>query len=379
MLQKIINKLNDLRPRQLLMLAGGAALIMFLAIYAGMRFLQEDEAAKQAEKKVQTVQVVVAKVNIPSRTRIQETMLQLKEMPVDLAPEGAIKSFKDVLDVQVKVSIFAGDILTIQKVFAEKSDEGFIATIPLDSRAVSISVNDITSVAGFAKPGDFVDLLLVEKSQFSATTTVILQNVQLLSINKDMTGTNVVNDAGVTTTTAINNPSIATFALRPEDVLKLVSASKLGEIYMSLRPSKPRNMYVGETEYTIESINAPKPEPEPEPTPAPAENPLPAIPANGVPAMPLPQMPAAPATPKIEIIQGDQITQEAETNAPVIITPSMPNSALPAIPSSGVPANVPSPPVVSGRSEQDFPTVAEPIQNQALSNSRVAQSFAMNN
>lgn len=379
MLQRLINKLNDLRPRQLLMLAGGAALIMFLAIYAGMKFLQEDEAAKQAEKKVQTVQVVVAKVNIPSRTRIQETMLQLKEMPVDLAPEGAIKSFKDVLDVQVKVSIFAGDILTIQKVFAEKSDEGFIATIPLDSRAVSISVNDITSVAGFAKPGDFVDLLLVEKSQFSATTTVILQNVQLLSINKDMTGTNVVNDAGVTTTTAINNPSIATFALRPEDVLKLVSASKLGEIYMSLRPSKPRNMYVGETEYTIESINAPKPEPEPEPAPAPVENPLPAIPANGVPAMPLPQMPAAPATPKIEIIQGDQITQEAETNAPVIITPSMPNSALPAIPSSGVPANVPSPPVVSGRSEQDFPTVAEPIQNQALSNSRVAQSFAMNN
>ena len=381
MLQRLINRLNDLRPRQLLMLAGGAALIMFLAIYAGMKFLQEDEAAKQAEKKVQTVQVVVAKVNIPSRTRIQETMLQLKEMPVDLAPEGSIKSFKDVLDVQVKVSIFAGDILTIQKVFAEKSDEGFIATIPLDSRAVSISVNDITSVAGFAKPGDFVDLLLVEKSQFSATTTVILQNVQLLSINKDMTGTNVVNDAGVTTTTAINNPSIATFALRPEDVLKLVSASKLGEIYMSLRPSKPRNMYVGETEYTIESINAPKPEPEPEPEPVsrPAENPLPAIPANGVPAMPLPQMPAAPATPKIEIIQGDQITQEAETNAPVIITPSsMPNSALPAIP-SGVPANVPSPPVVSGRSAQNFPTVAEPIQNQALSNSRVAQSFAMNN
>ena len=374
MLQKIMNKLNDLRPRQLLMLAGGAALIMFLVIYSAMKFLQEDEAAKQAEKKVQTVQVVVAKVNIPSRTRIQETMLQLKEMPVDLAPEGSIKSFKDVLDVQVKVSIFAGDILTIQKVFAEKSDEGFIATIPLDSRAVSISVNDITSVAGFAKPGDFVDLLLVEKSQYSATTTVILQNVQLLSINKDMTGTNVVSDTGVTTTTAINNPSIATFALRPDDVLKLVSASKLGEIYMSLRPSKPRNMYVGETEYTIESINAPKPEPEPEP--APPESSLPAIPSGMAPGMPLPQLPAVPTTPKIEIIQGDQITQETEVPTPAVIQPS----SLPVIPSSGVQANVPSPPVASGHSAQNFQSnAADSIQNQALSNSRVAQSFAMNN
>ena len=374
MLNKLINRLNDLRPRQLLMLAIGLGVVMFIAIYTAMSIFQENEAAKQAEQKVQTVQVVVAKVNIPSRTRIQETMLQLKEIPVDIAPEGAIKSFKDVLDVQVKVSIFAGDILTIQKVFAEKSDEGFIATIPLDSRAVSISVNDITSVAGFAKPGDFVDLLLVEKSQFSATTTVILQNVQLLSINKDMTGTNVATDAGVTTTTAINNPSIATFALRPDDVLKLVSASKLGEIYMSLRPSKPRNMYVGETEYTIESINAPKPEPEPEPASAPAESSLPAIPSSGMaPAMPLPQLPAAPATPKIEIIQGDQITQEAETPMP-----SAPTS-LPVIP-SGVQANVPSPPVVSGRSAQNFQSnAADSIQDTALSNSRVAQSFSMNN
>lgn len=383
MLQKLMNRLNDLRPRQLLMLAIALALIMFLAVYIAMGIFQENEAAKQAENKIPTVQVVVAKVNIPSRTRIQEPMLQLKEIPVDIAPEGAIKSFKDVLDVQVKVSIFAGDILTIQKVFAEKSDEGFIATIPLDSRAVSISVNDITSVAGFAKPGDFVDLLLVEKGQYSATTTVILQNVQLLSINKDMTGTNVVTEGNVTATTAINNPSIATFALRPEDVLKLVSASKLGEIYMSLRPSKPRNMYAGETEYTIESINAPRPEPEPEPAPAPApvENPLPAIPSNVAPAMPLPQLPTAPTVPKIEIIQGDQITQEPEKVIPVA------PSSLPVIP-SGVQANVPNPPVSNNRSARNSQSnsarnfqsnAAEPIQDTALSNSRVAQSFAMNN
>ena len=194
-----------------------------------------------------------------------------------------------------------------------------------------------------------------------------------MSINKDMTGTNVVSDTGVTTTTAINNPSIATFALRPDDVLKLVSASKLGEIYMSLRPSKPRNMYAGETEYTIESINAPKPEPEPEP--APAESSLPAIPSGMAPAMPLPQLPTVPATPKIEIIQGDQITQESEVPTPAVIQPS----SLPVIP-SGVQANVPSPPVASGNSAQNFQSNAsESIQGTALSNSRVAQSFSMNN
>ena len=386
MFQNLINKLNDLRPRQLLILAGCAAFLMFLSIYAVMSFLQGDEASKTAKKSVDTIQVVVAKVNIPPRTRIQENMLQLKEMPVDIAPEGVIQNFKDVLDVQVKVSIFAGDILTIQKVFAEKNDEGFIATIPLDCRAVSISVNDITGVAGFAKPGDFVDLLLVEKSQYSVTTNVLLQNVQLLSINKDMTGTNVVGENGVTTTTAINNPSIATFALRPEDVLKLVSASKLGEIYMSLRPTKPKNSYGGETEYTIESVNTPPPEPEPEYSPpAPRVEYVPVIPENSAPAQianPLPQIPNAPVapsiptTPKIEIIQGDQIIQKAEETIPPVKS-----ATLPVIPSgtqtvpSGVEAPVPSPPVVRGRSSENFQSLADPVSDTTLSNSRVAQSF----
>jgi len=375
MLQKIINKLNDLRPRQLLMLTGGVAILLFIAIYAAMSFLQGNGATKDGDKKaIETVQVVVAKVNIPPRTRIQENMLQLKSMPVDVVPEGVIKSFKDVLDVQVKVSIFAGDILTIQKVFAEKSDEGFVATIPLDSRAVSISVNDVTGVAGFAKPGDFVDLLLVEKSEYSVTTNILLQNVQLLSINKDMTGTSTVKENTTTSTTAINNPTIATFALRPEDVLKLISASKLGEIYMSLRPSKPKNAYVGEMEYTINSINTPPPKPEPKPKSEPVETPIPVIPANSTPVLPAPQIPATPPAPKIEIIQGDQVTQEAERA--VVIMPSLNNatSALPAIP-SGTPAPVASSSAASNSSSRNFSSVGESVSGTPLSNSRVAQSW----
>ena len=216
MFKKIINKLNDMRPRQLLMLAAGAAIVMFIIMYASMSFLMKTKVSEEElaeEKKAQTkTSVVVAKINITPRTRLQESMLQLKDVPVDLVPEGAITNINDVKDVQVKISIFAGDILTVQKVFNAKGDEGFVGTIPPDCRAISISVNDITGVAGFAKPGDFVDLLLSEKSQYSATTTILLQNVPLLSVNQDMTGTTVASETGVANTpTAINNPTIATF------------------------------------------------------------------------------------------------------------------------------------------------------------------------
>lgn len=302
MLQKLMNKLNDLRPRQLLMLAGIAGILMFVAIYVTFSLLQEEEktVVEVPDKKppvIEMVPVVVAKVNIPARTRIQEPMLQVKEFPKEAVPGGAIKNFDEVKDMQLKVSIFAGDILTVQKVTAEPEDEGFVGNIPPDCRAVSISVNDITGVAGFAKPGDRVDLLLAEKGQYSATTTLLLQNVPLLSINQDMGGSYPMGENGVPVA-AISNPSIATFALQPQEALKLISASKLGDIYMTLRPSKPQSNYVEAMEYTIESINAP-------PKPAPV---APVIPDNS----PAPVVPAVPTTPKIEIIQGDQVTQKAD-------------------------------------------------------------------
>lgn len=337
MFQKLITKINDLPPKQLLMLAGVAGLLMFVTIFAAFRYYladKEEEVVKQQQEKpvVQMVSVVVAKVNMPPRTRIQESMLQLKELPADMVPEGAITSFQEVKNVAIKVSIFAGDVLTIQKVFAEKGDEGFTGSIPSDCRAVSISVNDLTGVAGFAKPGDKVDLLLVEKGKYSATTEIILQNVPLLSINQDTGNSSPAGD-GEVISAAISNPSIATFALHPQEVLKLISASRVGEIYMMLRPLNPNQNYVSEVPYTIESlVNTPPPA-----QPAPAQS-APVIPAN--PAPQIPQAPPVSLTPKIEIIQGDQIIQKADANP----APKSPTPNLPQIPSN---SGQPIPPVVN--------------------------------
>lgn len=352
MLQRILNRLNDLRPKQLLMLAGITAILMFMVIYIGINLASNTKeiiVQTEPEKKevIQKTPVVVAKVNIPARTRIQDSMLQIKEMPVEMVPEGAITNFDDVKDVQIKVSIFAGDILTIHKVFNAKGEEGFVGEIPADCRAVSINVSEVTSVAGFAKPGDKVDLLLVEKDKYSVTTNLILQNVPLLSVNQDMAGSNNIDDIG-NTTSAITNPTIATFALPPQDVLKLISASKLGEIYMMLRPSNPRANYVPEMEYTIDSITKPQP----------VEQPMPAIPSNPTPV--LPQLPAVPTTPKIDIILGDEIVQSSTEGAQVQ-TPGAANSSLPAIPSG---------------SNQNF--TSPPPPNVPLTNSPIVNSFSEN-
>ena len=347
MFTKFVNFVNDLRPQQLILLAAVCGLLMFGLFYMTLRLSAGEETPlplPDKEAPVEMVKVVVAKQNIPVRTRIQESMLQVKEMPETAVPEGAIKDFSAILNEPARVSIFAGDVLTQQKLFGERSDEGFLGTIPPDCRAVSISVNNITGVAGFAKPGDYVDLLLVENDNYSATSNILLQNVPLLSINQSMSA------ASADGSEAINNPTIATFALRPAEALKLVSAAKMGEIYLMLRPFKPQNMYVGEMEYTIESVNKPAPKVE-EPRQQPVQQPVPQIPNQPVPPV------TKPVEPKIDIIVGDEVAQKSEDVQIITPQPSTqpkpnptagrggPVTELPIIPSMPI---VDLPPIPSG-------------------------------
>ena len=296
MSQKILNLLNDLSPRGVLILAGSVFILMFATLFLFLNWwTAEHELTENVSTTTPTVlmkSVVVAKTDIPPLTIINSEMLETKEIPEELAPNDAIIDSAKIINSSTKSAVFAGDVITEKKLLTNLKNLTFVGSIPPDCRAVSISVSEITGVDGFAKPGDRVDLLLVETDEKrSATTSILLQDVLLLSINKDMNKNSESEVAadGTVTTAAIENPSTATFALRPDEVLKLVSASKLGEIYLMLRPQNPTENISDNRGYTINSINSYKNE-----NPAPIQ--IPEIP---------PQISIDPN--KIEIIEGDKL------------------------------------------------------------------------
>jgi len=303
MLFKISKYLNNLNGRQVLILAGVAASLMFVAIFLFLNFYtsREVEHIKElsADEKPASLMVVVAKSDISPRTKIREEMLELKEIPQNDLPSGAITDKAEIIDLPAKITILAGDVITSRKLYKNSSQSGFVGTIPPDCRAISIHVNDVTGVAGFAKPGDYVDLLLVENDSTSATTNVILQNVLLLSINQTMDRDEVEKEGDGKA--AIDTPSIVTVAVRPHEALKLVSASKLGDIYLMLRPARPLETYVEGLEYKVISANVTVPQ----------ENPPLAVQDEPVSSESLPE----PEKPKavIEIIHGDRLVTPEST------------------------------------------------------------------
>lgn len=265
---KFFDWLSNIRPRQLLALAGVSAILVFIIMYLALTiFFKPDikdldntnvEETKEPEIKMRTV--VIAARNIEPKTMIISRLLETAEFPENTLPADAVTDINEVVNKPARERIFKGDIITQSKFYRNAAMAGFVGSIPPDCRAVSINVNDTTGVSGFAKPGDYVDLILVERTDKIVTSRLLMQNVLLLSINQNMGVQNnseedEANESSVNPETkAIENPALATVALRPEEILELVAATKLGDIYLMLRPLVPQSDYITGAQYTIETV-----------------------------------------------------------------------------------------------------------------------------
>ena len=313
---KFGEKMSSLRegftPKQLLMMAGVAGLLTFAVLYWGLsRLVGSEEKQEQTQQPtMQMVKVVQAKADIKAREQIRESMLQLVEVPSSMAPAGALTEIQGLAGRPTRVAVMAGDILTEKKLYQSVKDSGFTGVIPPDRRAMSVAVTDVTGVSGFLKPGDYVDVMFITEKMDSTRITgeVILQNVLLLGVNSmsertedqrgaakegDSKGKSDVNRA------FSGSPMTATLAIRPEEELRLAVAASAGQLYLALRPYKPANMYMLDTEYSFFKGRATQ-------TAPPAATPVPSAAQGARPAVA--SDPSDPGS-QMEIIRGTQASR----------------------------------------------------------------------
>ena len=267
-LPKLSTVMERLTPRQLLIICGVVALLIFFLIYFVLTRLTAEKpqpVVTQQPVAEKNVSVVFAKTGIPERTLIKEEMLRIATVPAGKAPVGAFNRTTDLVGRPTRVAINAGEAITSRKVFASILDMGLSGRIPPECRAITVGISDVTGVAGFAQPGDYVDVLLIS-SQVENNKVVgemILQNVLLLAINKQVENhssapaqSNSKDNKGQNQNAGsqprvTGSPAMATMALVPEDALKLAAKAQLGQIYLVLRPYRPSNGVSDDTYYSV--------------------------------------------------------------------------------------------------------------------------------
>jgi len=145
---------------------GGRIFILLgiiLAIAAAavtFRMLQQPAA----QPGVQTQKVVVAAQDIPKGNTLSPDVVELKELPANLVPAGAMSNPADVTGKLARSDIFKGQVI-LQAVLVDKetmAKEGGVASlmIPKGKVAIAFPIDTLSGVAYALQPGDRVDVLI---------------------------------------------------------------------------------------------------------------------------------------------------------------------------------------------------------------------------
>ncbi|MEM5769334.1 MAG: Flp pilus assembly protein CpaB [Bacillota bacterium] len=189
------------------------------------------------------VPVVVAKVDIPAKTKITAEMVQEIRMPAEYIQPGTVTDLKSLLGIATREKIAAGEPITERRLFIEGKTVGFTGAIPPDKRAVTVAVTEVTGVAGFIKAGDFVDVIATfdKNDTGEHTSNLILQNVLVLAANRETEYSD--GDTATKDKKDIVKMATVTLAVAPEQAAKLAVSEEKGKIRLALRPFLPDNDY----------------------------------------------------------------------------------------------------------------------------------------
>ncbi|MDO8268528.1 MAG: Flp pilus assembly protein CpaB [Moraxellaceae bacterium] len=175
--------------RALIMLA--VALVLGgITVFLVNNFLQSEVGDQGRVQKLRTVPVVVAAQDIKSGTKLESVMLTAVDWPSETVPDGVYTDVATVIGEKPPVLLQEtkrGEVILPYKLSPHGARGGLPARIPEDMRATTIPVSEITGVAGFIAPGDFVDVLhtsAVGRSDELPVTRVLMQNVQVLGIDQ---------------------------------------------------------------------------------------------------------------------------------------------------------------------------------------------------
>jgi pilus assembly protein CpaB len=245
-----------------------ALIVMTVAVVLGLAAVAFAGRWLLSQPGANSGRIVVAASDISLGQRLTPEMFKLAEWPVDSVPKGAFTDPQKLGGRVLKSNLLMGEPVSEVKLAPSGTLGGLSALITEGKRAITVRVNDVIGVAGFALPGNYVDIIVsTQKDAASGSdmreqniSKIVLERILVLAVaqevNRDETKPKVVN--------------AVTLEVTPEQAEKLDLARSVGTLSLALRnqvdPQSPATL--GATKLTL-LPSAPVP-PKPVPKPAPA-------------------------------------------------------------------------------------------------------------
>lgn len=230
-----------LSNKKLLAIALTLSLVTTVLVYNYLKGAADKQSTQEG------VSVIVAKVDILPKTRITPDMVQEIKVPVEYVQPGAVQELRIAVGAIAREQIAAHEQIIERRLIVQGKAVGFTGAIPPDKRAITVAVTEVTGVAGFIKPGDYVDVIVTFDAGAVGdhVSNVMLQNVLVLAVNRDPeVGVNETSATGKDIPKEAIKTTTVTVAVSPDEAAKLTLAEEKGKIHMALRPYLPANGFV---------------------------------------------------------------------------------------------------------------------------------------
>ena len=279
-------------------------LMLFIAAIAGLAAVVMAARWMQGQSGNQN-RIAIANADIELGNRISREMVRMADWPQGSVPAGAFEDPAALEGRVVLVSMQRGEPLTEARLAPVGTKGGLSAVVPTGKRAMTVRVNDVVGVAGFALPGTYVDVMVNTQDEGAARndrdhsiSKIVLERILVLAVaqeaDRDTTRPKVVN--------------AVTLEVTPDEAELLDLARSVGNLSLVLRNQtdpKAANAGLGATKAALLGMAA-RAEPA-APPPAPAA-PRPATRRAAAPAA-VP-VAAVARTGCVELIRGlDKVTE----------------------------------------------------------------------
>jgi pilus assembly protein CpaB len=258
---------------------------LFLTRQGGSKpFAANDDALASS-----SIHVVVPREPIRPLELLRADMFRLKKMSRRDAPREAVTTLAEVTDKVALETLPANVPVERQKVAVRSPELGLPYAVRPPRRAVTIGLDQIIGVAGFAKPGNRVDVLATFETDrgVGMVTRTVLQDVEILAIGAEIQPSNKESANGKE---GEPHPQVtATLAVLPAEAEKLILAEARGKLRLALRPIED-DTYRSRTGTSEVQVTGVLPA-------GPAKTTVPPPPAPAAPQTVKVASPAAPATP----------------------------------------------------------------------------------
>ena len=215
------------------------------------------DAEHQLSARYQTRPVIVASQDVRKGQRLDAATLAVRHMPREFLPPDALAPPEagELLGSRVAIDMRRGTPMVRAALQQGQIHEPLAAQLDPGYRALTIQVDQVTSLAGQLAPGDRVDLLYSRGESGATTIVPLLEAVRVIATGGDTQASSVPSaDSPVE-----RDFSTITLLVTAEDAARIVLAEQTGRLTVLLRQlqdNTPVDIRIRDSHQLLQSAKA---------------------------------------------------------------------------------------------------------------------------